>query len=1183
MTDLIVTLTKAAERDPEGTAMLIDLAMYDLAVEEMKHIPARKLRSMLRDNAMEQVAKAKVGLVRSYVSKAVGGQYPEVDYLKRATWLTGIEAWLEVEKADWETWNTNNGQLRRQVQRNEHGRFMSINASRPVAGTDKASFDTYGRLRPVAERTEEDPSGTIQRRSGVAPEEEEALNRFQGAFEAAVRNANEAKKVLGSETANSRVELTLGDGSSETVPLEWLADPTSNQSKLSNVLGSLDQHITGMQIVPSKHASEEARLKAMEFNGLGVLGQFAQVARQNKTGVRQFLTPRGPNESRSQVAMGRIGIAGQIMETADLTGTAGKIGLLARYIGAFGPEASRVLQPHMRRGAYRYRGTERTPDQQVVEQLHGDVGSTVDAAAKTIDSGVSAEKVASQIKAPGPKSEWNEPGYQAIRSRALLEPSQTGDSLKLGARSDIVAAELLKTLPKNSLIDTISRESQRGLPSQGVLLDRDGEVVSQSVGAGPDHYLPFNLANLGKLRGGQYIRTRQSGGLTGEDVFTTVFSGARSATVASGSGVFRIEMAPDFRGGRALSDKAASMYDTYLNILNTIDTKNLYTKPLGEEVEQELQEEAKRLTGQPVGSEAQKAKFKDLEKAKLQEATTITVKDRKDIADRAAANNPDDPDGAKAQIEQEMYDLRQEKMSVVNLNGDGYALALQTLKEQYPYFIRKVEYQPLRGNPKYDKEEAGAKTQANLGSQGFLSRLGLSPATARARGGTDANYVRPGQEPWRGDNTIKPPAAAATATPPPTGGAGGAPAAAGGGNTPAAPGAPAGTTSTGSPAAQNAAANAKLSSGSAIKARNEFIRPFIKVLGAAASANPPPNARGTIDANADFADMKDDSLSEQIEWLLRRPSEGDLGEMIRLHPEQAFKALSASKDDWNGALQSVFATDGINEVASTQNIFGATTVPELVDATRARAKHMLDIEMRGQPFATNTPDALLNTTGQAIDFDEITSAPDKNTFEARLETDEFKEFLPMVAELGVDEKGNSQSLTDAGEKMGVIIGGLKKLEDTRKSLASGPPAQRARSVNDVMAGLGLDKDFEAASGLDKVEIARLLNLDSKSPDKAHEEREIVAQAEKWQKARTILEVARAYDIVSGGGAFPKAWEAIVPKWVKASQPGVTHRQRVEKASSLQLADPRSPVARQVVLRKALGLPLVRPKAGSTRF
>ena len=55
----------------------------------------------------------------------------------------------------------------------------------------------------------------------------------------------------------------------------------------------------------------------------------------------------------------------------------------------------------------------------------------------------------------------------------------------------------------------------------------DGQIVTQAIGYGDDHYLPFNLKNLKGLKGGEYIRTRSVGGPTSEDIYTGLLSGAR--------------------------------------------------------------------------------------------------------------------------------------------------------------------------------------------------------------------------------------------------------------------------------------------------------------------------------------------------------------------------------------------------------------------------------------------------------------------------------------------------------------------------------------------------------------------------------------------------------------------------------------------------------------------------------
>ena len=65
------------------------------------------------------------------------------------------------------------------------------------------------------------------------------------------------------------------------------------------------------------------------------------------------------------------------------------------------------------------------------------------------------------------------------------------------------------------------------------------------------------------------------------------------------------------------------------------------------------------------------------------------------------------------------------------LNATGYMVALQTLQQQFPYFIRKVSYEPL-----VDRGDV----------EGFFSRRKLDPSIAagRASGAKDQGYVRPG-------------------------------------------------------------------------------------------------------------------------------------------------------------------------------------------------------------------------------------------------------------------------------------------------------------------------------------------------------------------------------------------------------------------------------------------------------
>ena len=103
-----------------------------------------------------------------------------------------------------------------------------------------------------------------------------------------------------------------------------------------------------------------------------------------------------------------------------------------------------------------------------------------------------------------------------------LAPSRPGRS---GAGSAIV--EQLpdaRSCPAQAALYNLQLASGNTPPSEGVIINANGQIVTQAVGYGDDHYLPFNLKNLKALKGGEYIRTRSVGGLTSEDIYTGLIS-----------------------------------------------------------------------------------------------------------------------------------------------------------------------------------------------------------------------------------------------------------------------------------------------------------------------------------------------------------------------------------------------------------------------------------------------------------------------------------------------------------------------------------------------------------------------------------------------------------------------------------------------------------------------------------
>lgn len=80
-------------------------------------------------------------------------------------------------------------------------------------------------------------------------------------------------------------------------------------------------------------------------------------------------------------------------------------------------------------------------------------------------------------------------------------------------------------------------------PSEGFLIDRSGNVLAHAVGRGNDHFLPFSVKHLRKMRkteGAEYVRRRMFGGPTIEDLHAAMMMGADKLTVVSNSGTYTV-------------------------------------------------------------------------------------------------------------------------------------------------------------------------------------------------------------------------------------------------------------------------------------------------------------------------------------------------------------------------------------------------------------------------------------------------------------------------------------------------------------------------------------------------------------------------------------------------------------------------------------------------------------------
>lgn len=335
---------------------------------------------------------------------------------------------------------------------------------------------------------------------------------------------------------------------------------------------------------------------------------------------------------------------------------------VARFFGEYGPQAERVVGPHLRRTAYRYRGTERAPDADLVGA-----------------QGMRNTKIREILRNDG------------LSESDIDEPIRTEGSQKASIQY------LMGRLPKKSY-SKLQAASGKIPPSEGIIINADGRIITQAVGYMDDHYLPFNLKNLKGLQGGSYVRTRSQGGLTTEDIYTGLVSGARSVTVVSRSGIFTANFDDAFRGSRRYNDKAAGMVGRYAKTLDAVQSKQVERQPLSLEEKAQIRDEVERQAEEddPGLKYTSRADLEDRIKEKIQEyrvRPSLTKEEISDIETRAMKGNEGDERRYKlARSELISAALEAKTQRAYQLDGEGYAAALEAMREQFPYYIDSVRY-----------------------------------------------------------------------------------------------------------------------------------------------------------------------------------------------------------------------------------------------------------------------------------------------------------------------------------------------------------------------------------------------------------------------------------------------------------------------------------------------------------
>jgi hypothetical protein len=389
-----------------------------------------------------------------------------------------------------------------------------------------------------------------------------------------------------------------------------------------------------------------------------------------------------------------------------------KLQIAAKFgsiVGHQGPEAEKVLGPRTRLTMYRYRGTEKKPDADLTSQYNRLVGGY---AGEAISPEAHEDFRQQQVKAL--TSARRKKGSELTRAEraqaiAAVDKPPSGVSQRSDAGRQrafqYAVAYMDQKVPKKGLYD-LNLKSGVTPPSEGIIIDKNGKIVTQAIGYGDDHYLPFNLKNLTGLRGGEYVRTRSAGGPTREDIYTGLVMGAQRVTVVSRSGVFTVEFDDTFRGGRRYNDKAARMVSRYEKLIDAVKSKDVSRMDVEPSVKRKIAQEVEDDLGDWAQPSAKRKEFNN-RIAEYKAYPTLSEEDEAQIATVFERQKT----GVESKDRELLADLRNQaqesKAFNYELNGEGYAAALGALQEQFPYYIADAHHLPRPGRQvgRYESEK----------------------------------------------------------------------------------------------------------------------------------------------------------------------------------------------------------------------------------------------------------------------------------------------------------------------------------------------------------------------------------------------------------------------------------------------------------------------------------------------
>jgi hypothetical protein len=1158
---LVSTLSKAAEVDPEGAAVLIDEAVSNWMLDELD-AHAEVLQPAIAKTLEREVRFGKRAIGRAYVEQVVAGEYPDLGQMAR--WAAGLEAYVDHVSKEWTVRRGRDGKQHRvYVRRDRGGRFSATIDVGVGARKDPTGYRTVNQVSPALRNRMVVDNGQPRWADG----DDEKVRGRMAAHQSQWEQAQElARQMAGEWTGNMdgvNMVFTVapeGGGQAREVAVPLKSAKRGNLD-LGDEFNPLEENILTARL--DSEIPEQAKAIA-EFNALGYVGRIGSTSGSWQTAFGM----RDAQETGLGRLWSRLGAGAEVLRAVP---GGDKAAQWASFVGSHGPDAEKVLGPYVRQAAYRYRGTEKTPDQEILAAFDSPVMGEVRAMADAEVTGRDMAR-AMNVDLSNPKDIDPEVGAALYRASR----GSTGDQLKMQVNADVLVNELVKTLPDDRLTAELSQRSGHVLPSQGVIVDAEGQVVSQAVGYADDHYLPFDLKNVARLRGGQYVRTRVSGGLTGEDIYASVQTGARMATVVSGSGVYTVEFDPAFRGARGNSDKARSMYTRYLKILDAVNGSGMYIQDLPGPQLAQLRQQAKAM-----GMDAERTnEYLELNRRaaaviplKDGEGVDVSVEGLWEKARHMAETDPQFKSMSRPQQERRVADIfaeevdREESKTVkpLKLNGEGYHAALSTLQQQFPYFIRSVSYEPLRSS----------------GDQrGFFEarKLGATQG-AKQTGRVDSGYVKPGGlrpastrtgfwDPDSGEADM--PKQTSQSSAPERGGVPGQSAAGGGAGAGEGSAPPAAAAAPQQGVSSSLGAKLAAGAGSREASRKKAVTDLAESIDAL-PVPPAPHAKQDIptweQAKAEIADPMG-----QLQWALVAPAtriteQLSTPEGLALWSDPGRVKSAFLKTYPQGELEEFAFGD---EGGMHESMFGgAKDLPAAMDWVTQQARVIGDSSALVEPFGGAATGDMAQDAGWRgskpllfSDMDTIDSADKLNAY---LNTTPGRELSGLLDELGVDEKGGYRSTDDAVKQVKSRLDVLDRVAAFNASemgrVAGGP------MTDDILKPIPPAK-VASAVGVTPEELERTLGSSFTDFKTDVTEAKLQQRQMQLQRAWSLATVERLLAQMEGGDAVPK--ERILRREPQGVAKGSSSRQVTVVSRDHRLA-------KQVALRKSLGLPLVKSR------